>query len=74
MAKRISDRTRIINFALDADREELAGLIETLQAIMNKRFSLGVKQRKRKEKEEPLPAKMAMTEAKVTTVDGFRRG
>ena len=38
MPKRISDRTRIINFAMTADEGEINHTIETLRAIAANRF------------------------------------
>ena len=57
MAKRISDRMRLVSFALVVDKDELASLIETLIAIRDNRFPTGVKLRKvraKVEKEESL--------------------
>lgn len=47
MAKRISDRARMINFAFDAEsREAIDAMIESLSAIRNRRFPTQKAERK----------------------------
>ena len=47
MPKRITDRERIISFAMNATAEQIQDMIDTLKAIANSRFPKVAKTRKK---------------------------